>query len=78
MKLINIKKKNEKNKCYCSGARLTGAGWGGCAVMLVPADKSQAFLKGLREQFYESKDDLENVAFITGPSEGAQVWNLQQ
>jgi galactokinase len=63
---------------FFSGARLTGAGWGGCAVMLVPADQSQTFLAGLKEKFYQTNDDLANIAFVTGPSDGAQAWNLHQ
>lgn len=58
------------------GARLTGAGWGGCAVMLVPAAQIEGLLAGLRDQFYQTKDDLQNIAFVTGPSEGALVWTL--
>jgi hypothetical protein len=44
--------------------------------MLVPAAKIPAFLDGLREKFYQTKDDLQNIAFVTGPSEGAMVWTL--
>ena len=61
---------------HVAGARLTGAGWGGCAVMLVPAAKIDAFLEGLRQKFYQTNDDLQNVAFVTGPSEGAMIWRM--
>ena len=55
---------------------MTGAGWGGCAVMLVPAAIIDTFLAGLREKFYQTNDDLQNVAFVTGPSAGAHIWSL--
>lgn len=36
-------------------SRLTGAGWGGCAVALVPESKSEAFMKAIEESFYSSR-----------------------
>jgi hypothetical protein len=44
--------------------------------MLVPEAKVPGFLEGLRQEFYQTKDDLQNIAFLTGPSEGAMVWTL--
>ena len=33
------------------GARMTGVGFGGCALALVPADRLQAAADGVREAF---------------------------
>lgn len=63
-----------------AGARLTGAGWGGCAVALVPAGVDVArFLEGLREGYYRGLGkaaaglDLSTVAFATRPGGGASI-----
>uniref|UniRef100_A0A7S0UU43 Galactokinase n=1 Tax=Polytomella parva TaxID=51329 RepID=A0A7S0UU43_9CHLO len=61
------------------GARLTGAGWGGCAVALVRDEQVEAFLEKMRSGFYQKRIDqgvLENervgeVLFATKPSGGA-------
>ena len=37
------------------GARLTGAGWGGCAVALVPESNVETFMKAIEEAFYASR-----------------------
>lgn len=36
------------------GARLTGAGFGGCTVNLVPKEKVASFLQGVRTDYYET------------------------
>ncbi len=36
------------------GARLTGAGFGGCTVNLVPVERMQSFLAGMRKDYYET------------------------
>lgn len=46
------------------GARLTGAGWGGCAVALVPANK-------VREV-----EEKVKVLFWTKPSAGIEAWRV--
>lgn len=48
------------------GARLTGAGWGGCAVILIDKDKSQTLMDCLIKEKY-------NPCFCTTPSGGASV-----
>lgn len=58
-----------------SGSRLTGAGWGGSVVSLVPESISQQFLKTVKEKYsrYRGLDEaaLEAAAFATVPGSGA-------
>ncbi|XP_030045429.1 N-acetylgalactosamine kinase isoform X2 [Microcaecilia unicolor] len=60
------------------GSRLTGAGWGGCTVSLVPADKLASFLASVRDAYYKTDDhrlSLQNRSlFATKPGGGAMVF----
>lgn len=38
--------------CCEQGARLTGAGWGGCVVACVEDQKRDAFMSAVRDRFY--------------------------
>ncbi|KAL4283167.1 hypothetical protein GQ457_16G031140 [Hibiscus cannabinus] len=63
------------------GARLTGAGWGGCAVALVKESIVPQFILNLKEQFYQSRidrgvinnNDLGLYIFASKPSSGAAI-----
>lgn len=57
------------------GARLTGAGLGGCVVALLPASDVSAFLTRLAERFYRPRGvrDPSNRLFSVRPSDGAAV-----
>lgn len=44
------------------GARLTGAGWGGCAVMLLPAAEAGKFVEVMKEKYFAKR-----VASGAGP-----------
>ena len=59
------------------GARLTGAGWGGCAISLVPADKVDAFIEFVAANYYAKLADKpaeqSTYLFATGPSTGARA-----
>ena len=63
------------------GARLTGAGWGGCAVMLVPQRSAAAFVDALAAKFYAPRiaagvlkeADLPQTVFATEPASGAAI-----
>jgi galactokinase len=66
------------------GSRLTGAGWGGCSVSLVPKailkdflDKTFNYYKKDREPGKELwiTDDLDRYLFATFPAQGASVIN---
>ncbi|KAL4660726.1 N-acetylgalactosamine kinase [Arapaima gigas] len=60
------------------GSRLTGAGWGGCTVSMVPIDKLETFLQEVRESYYMSdarRAALEKGSlFVTKPGGGAAIF----
>ncbi|XP_059645858.1 galactokinase-like isoform X1 [Cornus florida] len=66
------------------GARLTGAGWGGCAVALVKDSSVPQFILDLKDQFYQSriekgvisKFDLGLYIFASKPSNGAAIFKF--
>lgn len=64
------------------GARLTGAGWGGCAVSLVRSEDLPAFLNGMKEEFYKGKEllgkQLDEVLFATKPGNGAGFMEITE
>ena len=57
------------------GSRLTGAGWGGCAVSMVPDDKLQSFLDKVAKEFYNDlPDNITDKIFATKPGTGAFIY----
>ncbi|KAI5627032.1 N-acetylgalactosamine kinase, partial [Silurus asotus] len=60
------------------GSRLTGAGWGGCAVSMVPSEKRDSFLRTVKERYY--MPDARRAAlvkqslFVTRPGGGAAIF----
>jgi galactokinase len=62
------------------GSRLTGAGWGGCSVHLVPANKADDIKKAFHDQYYSkrnlSKTDLEAAIVVSRPMNGSAVFKL--
>jgi galactokinase len=58
-----------------AGARLTGAGFGGSIVALVPAERAEAALAEIRNRYYAaySPEEVESWLFVALPSEGASV-----
>ena len=64
------------------GSRLTGAGWGGCAVSLVRQENLQDFIKNVREKFYMNSNDSNRIAkadqsiFATLPASGVYAVRL--
>ncbi|XP_053321119.1 N-acetylgalactosamine kinase [Spea bombifrons] len=59
------------------GSRLTGAGWGGCTVSMVPVQKLDHFLSSVQDSFYNTDDQRsllkEKSLFATKPGCGAMV-----
>lgn len=60
------------------GSRLTGAGWGGCTVSLVPTDKLPSFLANVHEAYYRRSEGSlapqNQRLFATKPGGGALVF----
>jgi len=56
----------------CTGARLTGAGFGGCAIALVEAGSVERVMSSV-EAGYEERTGRSTTAFVCLPSEGARV-----
>ncbi|KAI0596406.1 ribosomal protein S5 domain 2-type protein [Biscogniauxia sp. FL1348] len=63
------------------GSRLTGAGWGGCSVHLVPADKVDQIRQALLEKYYAKRGlaekDLEGAIVVSRPMNGSAVFKLE-
>ncbi|HPU07915.1 MAG TPA: galactokinase [Thermogutta sp.] len=56
----------------CLGARMTGAGFGGCAVALVEAETAETFAQNVAEQ-YRQKTKHEPAVYISRASDGADI-----
>jgi len=59
------------------GARLVGAGWGGCIIALVQAGSVQAVVDAIKTDYYAAKgraDLVESGVFVVSPSAGAAVY----
>lgn len=56
----------------CYGARMTGGGFGGCAVALVRADRVAAFTAGVTARYKEATG-LDARLYVSPASEGASV-----
>ena len=55
----------------CIGARMTGAGFGGCAIALVHKDKTERFIEET-QRIYAKKIGHEAGFFACSTSDGAQ------
>lgn len=62
-----------------TGSRLTGAGWGGCSVHLVPKDKVEAVKKAWEEKYYRKKfpditeEKLAQAVVVSKPGSGSMI-----
>lgn len=67
-------------KAGAVGSRLTGAGWGGCTVSLVPSDVLDDFIKQVHDGYYAADPErLKRVSeslFATQPGSGAAILKL--
>ncbi|TQV93808.1 galactokinase [Cordyceps javanica] len=59
------------------GSRLTGAGWGGCTVHLVPVDKVHAVKTALEQQYYAARgltqQQKAQAVVVSRPARGSAV-----
>uniref|UniRef100_W5JZ43 N-acetylgalactosamine kinase n=1 Tax=Astyanax mexicanus TaxID=7994 RepID=W5JZ43_ASTMX len=60
------------------GSRLTGAGWGGCTVSMVPTERMDSFLRTVKEQYYTPDARraalVQQSLFVTRPGGGAAIF----
>ncbi len=56
----------------CFGARMTGAGFGGCAVALVAADKADAFVRQMETE-YQKAMGLDPKVYLCHATNGAEI-----
>jgi galactokinase len=54
------------------GCRMTGGGFGGCAVALVKAQATESIMKQLAEA-YEKRTRIKPTLFVSRPAAGATV-----
>ena len=63
--------------------QLTGAGWGGCIVALVPNDNVKEYVNGLKTKYYSKLNPdmnfeaMDQLIFPTEPGSGALIFKLQ-
>jgi N-acetylgalactosamine kinase len=68
-----------------AGARLTGAGWGGCTVSLVGKAQAQGFIAAVTQEYYKPlieggrlvEGDLPTTIFASRPASGGAVLRLK-
>lgn len=59
----------------CIGARMTGAGFGGCTVSLVRRSLVEEFIAAVCER-YPTVSGLQAECFVSMPCRGAEAWRL--
>lgn len=63
------------------GSRLTGAGWGGCSVHLVPADKVNAVKEAWEKEYYSKREltaeQKEAAVVVSKPGSGSAVFVIE-
>ena len=59
----------------CFGARMTGAGFGGCAVALVERDAASAFSTALAAE-YRDATGLQPNLYVSPPAGGAATFDF--
>jgi galactokinase len=58
------------------GARMTGAGFGGCAIAMVEKGREEALKSAVMEK-YPRKNGIQPEVYVSSPSDGARVTELE-
>jgi galactokinase len=66
--LVNLAAEEE-----IEGARMTGAGFGGCTVNLVKKSKVDDFVTNIKER-YKAETGIEAEVYVSNPGDGARKW----
>ncbi len=69
---LNIMVDCAREQASCYGARMTGAGFGGCAVALVKEENAAEFVNAVSEA-YRQRSNMEAAVYVCKPSEGASL-----
>ena len=69
---LNVMADEARRAPGCFGARMTGAGFGGCAVALVAADRSEAFVRQV-EAGYRKATGLDPKVYVCRATNGAEI-----
>ncbi|MBI2332042.1 MAG: galactokinase [Chloroflexi bacterium] len=69
---LNIVVECAREQSSCYGARMTGAGFGGCAVALVAEEKAEEFVNAVSAA-YRQRAGLEANIYVCKASEGAGI-----
>ena len=56
----------------CIGARMTGAGFGGCALALISSENNQRFKKSVFNRYHKATS-IQPEIFTVSSSDGAQL-----
>lgn len=67
---LNVMVASAQQEPGCYGARMTGAGFGGCAVALVEADRSTVFAEAVATR-YQAKTGIAPAVYVCTAAEGA-------
>jgi galactokinase len=69
---LNIMVTIARHQSGCCGARMTGGGFGGCAIALVDAGKAEEFATSVARE-YQAETGLTPSVYVCHPSQGAEV-----
>jgi len=69
---LNIMVECAREEPSCYGARMTGGGFGGCAVALIRAEDAETFAANVSAQ-YRQRAHLTPAIYISQPAQGAEL-----